>query len=92
MYRNGVYRGEHVWLMEDILGRPLKRDAKNRPIETVHHINGVKHDNRTAGPLVDFRSGNLELWSNSHPSGQRVSDKVAWAVELLRLYAPERLI
>lgn len=28
----------------------------------------------------------------SQPSGQRVSDKVSWALEFLRLYAPEKLV
>ena len=34
----------------------------------------------------DNRPENLELWSTSQPSGQRVEDKVAWAAELLRRY------
>jgi hypothetical protein len=62
--------------MENILGRPLLDD------ETVHHINGVRDDNRPE---------NLELWNSRHPFGQRVEDKVNWAVELLKLYAPDRL-
>lgn len=73
-------------VMEDLIGRPLTK------IETVHHINGQRDDNRTNGPLDEnFRSGNLELWSKSHPAGQRVADKVAWARELLALYAPHLL-
>lgn len=67
---------EHVKVMEDHLGRKLY------PEETVHHRNGVRSDNSI---------GNLELWSKSHPSGQRVTDKVAWAEEILKLYAPEKL-
>lgn len=62
--------------MEQQLGRNLL------PEETVHHINGVRADNRPE---------NLELWSSSHPSGQRVSDKVEWALEMLALYAPDRI-
>ena len=63
---------EHRWVMEQQIGRPL------RPEETVHHINGVRNDNRVE---------NLELWSSSHPSGQRVEDKVEWAKQILELYS-----
>jgi hypothetical protein len=71
--------------MEQLLGRPLRRD------ESVHHLNGQRADNRTDGPLVNWRSGNLELWSSWQPYGQRVEDKVAFAIGLLREYAPELL-
>ncbi|MFD0352886.1 hypothetical protein ACFVHW_03940 [Streptomyces sp. NPDC127110] len=67
------------------------------PTETVHHVNGIKTDNRTDGPLVmdaqgRLRSGNLELWSHSHPYGQEIGPKLDHAVQLLAAYAQDKHI
>ncbi|MFB7335237.1 hypothetical protein ACFC00_26900 [Streptomyces adustus] len=76
---------EHRNFVQELLGRPLLAT------ETVHHVNGVKTDNRAVGPLVEgeqgqWRLGNLELWSHAHPYRQEIGPKSDWARGWLAAY------
>lgn len=67
----GNYVFEHIIVMEQTLGRHLFPD------ESVHHLNGVRSDNRPE---------NLELWVKPQPSGIRAADALAWALEIVARY------
>lgn len=62
---------QHRYVMEQHLGRALLKD------ETVHHLDGNRQHNDIS---------NLELFSSRHGPGQRVADKVAFAIDILRTY------
>lgn len=50
-----LYKREHRLIVEDLIGRPLKED------EVVHHINGVRDDNRVENLKIMTRSAHIKL-------------------------------
>jgi hypothetical protein len=70
---NGRQVLEHRYVMEQHLGRPLRKG------ETVHHRDGNRSRN-----TID----NLELWTGAQPSGQRAADLLVWAEESWPATAP----
>jgi hypothetical protein len=72
--RGSGYLHEHRYVMSQHLNRPLRKG------ENIHHINGVRDDNRLE---------NLEIWTTQQPSGQRLEDKIKWAIDFLESYGFE---
>jgi hypothetical protein len=69
--RGGKKEFKHRIVMSEKLGRPLMKG------ENVHHKDGNRRNNALE---------NLELWTEKQPPGQRVIDKLEFAVEMIRLY------
>lgn len=67
---------EHRLVMEELLGRQLEST------ENVHHINGVRDDNRPE---------NLELWATFQPYGQRVEQLLDYVAEFHATAVLERI-
>lgn len=83
---HGERQYEHHLIAERVLGRPLKNIGVGHPgNEVVHHINGVKDDNRPENLLICTNQYHIELharlekspnWPEfqqrvNHPNGQR---------------------
>lgn len=65
----------HRYVIEKKIGRKLF------PFENIHHINGIKSDNRLE---------NLEIWITKQPKGQRPNDLIKFAEWILKTYKHDK--
>jgi hypothetical protein len=73
--------GKYGWVLEHIVVMEGELQRELLPGENVHHINGIRDDNRPE---------NLELWVQAQPPGQRAADVLRWAEEMVQRYGSER--